>query len=72
MVVVRTFANTVEADLAASWLEASGVDSMVLADDVGGTYPMFQTTRGVRLMVRSEDEDRAKEILETSEQDPPT
>lgn len=67
MVVVRTYANTVEADLAASWLDADGVDSMVLADDAGGTYPMFQATRGVKLMVRIEDEDRAKAILETAE-----
>ena len=67
MVVVRTYANTVEADLAASWLEAGGVDTMVLADDVGGTYPMFQATRGVKLMVRAEDEDRAKEILDSAD-----
>ena len=32
-------------------------------DDAGGTYPMLQFVRGVRLMVFKADEARAKEIL---------
>jgi hypothetical protein len=69
VVAVRTYANEVEADLAASWLAAEGVDSMVLMDDAGGTLPSFQLMGGVRLVVRAEDEDRAKEILETAERE---
>ena len=36
---------------------------MVMADNAGGTYPMLQFIRGVRLMVYKADEARAKEIL---------
>ena len=69
VVAVRTYASEVEADLAASWLAAEGVESMVLMDDVGGTLPSFRVVRGVRLVVRAEDEDRAREILETAERE---
>ena len=68
-VAVRTYTNEVEADLAASWLGAEGVESMVLTDDLGGTLPSFRFVRGVRLVVRAEDEDRAREILETAERE---
>ena len=67
VVVARTYNTTVEAELAASWLEASGVDCMVLADDAGGVYPNFQITFGVKLLVRAADEPRAKEVLEAAE-----
>jgi hypothetical protein len=34
-----------------------------MADDAGGTYPMLQFIRGVKLMVAAADEARAREIL---------
>ena len=49
--------------MAAGLLESEGIEAMVMADDAGGTYPMLQFIRGVRLMVFKEDEARAKEIL---------
>jgi len=66
-VVVRTFANTIEADLAGSWLDAAGIDFMVMSDDAGGAYPFLQMTRGVKLIVAKADEARAQEVLETAE-----
>jgi hypothetical protein len=72
VVVVRVFSNTLEADLASSWLEAEGVEFTVLADDAGGTYPFLQVTRGVKLLVRAADEDRAKEILDAAERESET
>ncbi len=62
-VVLETFSNRIEAEMAAGLLEAEGVEALVLADDAGGTYPMLQFVRGVRLLVFKEDEARAKEIL---------
>jgi hypothetical protein len=62
-VVIETFSNRIEAEMAAGLLEAEGIEAMVMADDAGGTYPMLQFVRGVRLMVFKEDEARAKEIL---------
>ena len=62
-VVLETFPNRIEAEMAAGLLEAEGIEAWVMADDAGGTYPMLQFVRGVRLMVAQEDEARAREIL---------
>jgi hypothetical protein len=62
-IVLETFSNRIEAEMAAGLLESEGVEAMVMADDAGGTYPMLQFVRGVRLMVFKEDEARAREIL---------
>ena len=70
LVEVGTFAATIDAELAASLLDAEGIESMTLADDAGGAFPFFQATRGVRLLVRAEDETRAKEILEAPPSSP--
>lgn len=62
-VVLETFPTRIEAEMAAGLLESEGIEAMVMADDAGGTYPMLQFVRGVRLMVFKEDEARAQEIL---------
>jgi hypothetical protein len=62
LVLARSFASRVEADLAHAALEAGGVDAVVVADDAGGQYSSLWM-HGVRLLVRSEDESRALEIL---------
>ena len=50
-IVLETFSNRIEAEMAAGLLESEGIEAMVMADDAGGTYPMLQFIRGVRLMV---------------------
>ena len=62
-VVVATFPNRTLAALAASFLEAEGIETFILADDAGGAYPMLQFLRGVKLLVAPEDEARAREVL---------
>ena len=66
LVAVHTFSDRVEADLAASALEAAGIESMVVADDAGGTQPGLWEGRGVAVLVRREDEQTAREILDTT------
>ncbi len=66
-VVVATFANEWEADLAISWLESEGIATVLLADDAGGVLPMLQPSRGVKLLVSAENEARAREILSSAE-----
>jgi hypothetical protein len=61
-IVLETFSNRIEAEMAAGLLESEGIEATVMADDAGGAYPMLQFVRGVRLMVAQEDEARAKEI----------
>ena len=62
LVVVRTFGNRIDAELAHSALSAADIQSTILDDDAGGTQPELWL-RGVSLMVRAEDVERAEEIL---------
>ena len=62
-VVLETFSSRMEAEMAAGLREAEGIDTLIMADDAGGAYPMLQFVRGVRLLVFKEDEARAREIL---------
>jgi hypothetical protein len=67
-IVLETFPNRIEAEMAAGLLESEGVEAIVMADDAGGAYPSLQFVRGVRLMVYREDEARAREILKDMEE----
>jgi len=71
LVVVQTFLDRIEADLAASALQAAGIESMVAADDAGGTQPGLWEGEGVALLVRREDAQQARSILETPAKIPP-
>ena len=62
LVVVRTFLNRIDADLAQGALEAAGIDAMVGADDAEGNQPGLWMG-GVRLLVREEDAAEAAEVL---------
>ena len=62
LIVVRTFLNKAEAEIARGALEAEDLDSIIQADDAGGERPSLWMG-GVRLLVRAEDAERATEIL---------
>jgi len=65
LVVVHTFNNRAEADLAKSALEAAGIDAMVQADDGGGMRPAIAWAgSGMHILVRVEDADVAREVLD--------
>ena len=62
-VVVRTFSNRQEAELAVGALRAAGIESMLRTDDAGGLRPALSWSNGVELIVRNDDADEATEIL---------
>jgi hypothetical protein len=62
LVVVRTFINNFDAELARSALEAANIDAMIRADDAGGMRPHLWMG-GIELIVRAEDAQRADEVL---------
>jgi hypothetical protein len=64
-VVLRTFINVVEAEIAQTALEAAGIPSFVRADDCGGLHPHLQL-RGTALLVRAEDRAEAEQLLATA------
>jgi Putative prokaryotic signal transducing protein len=62
LVVVGTYLNKFEADIAQGALEAAGIQSLLSADDAGGTRPALWMS-GVRLLVRAVDVKQANEVL---------
>lgn len=62
MVVIRTFLNNVDAELARSALEAAEIESMIRADDCGGVRPHLWMG-GVELLVGSDDAAQAEAVL---------
>lgn len=64
--VVATFLTRVDADLARTALEAAEIEATVSADDVAGMRPHLWMG-GVRLLVSSNDLERAKAVLAEAE-----
>lgn len=63
-VVLRTYSNEAEANLAAAVLEANNIPSRVMADTAGGAIPAIAIVMPVRLFVRAGDADLARELLD--------
>jgi hypothetical protein len=63
LVVVRTFSDRMEAEVARGALEAAGIDSFIQTDDAGGLRPDLATRDGVHLVVRASDVAEAEAIL---------
>jgi hypothetical protein len=63
LVIVRTFSNRMEAEIARGALEAADIDSVIQTDDAGGLRPDLATRFGVHLLVRESDAAEADGIL---------
>jgi hypothetical protein len=64
LVTVGTYPNKIDAELAQGALEAADIEAVVSADDVGGMQPSMWVGEGVKVLVRAEDAERAKKVLE--------
>jgi Putative prokaryotic signal transducing protein len=65
LVVVHSFATEMEAVIAKSPLESAGIVASIQSDSAGGMRPhLGWSTGGYKIIVREEDEDAAREILE--------
>lgn len=64
LVVIRTYTNAFEAQVARTALDAADIVSMIRSDDCGGTRPHLWMA-GVELLVREEDAAEARAILDT-------
>jgi hypothetical protein len=61
--VVARFHYRHEGELAHGYLESAGVDSALLIDDAGGMDVGLAFVNPARVMVRTEDEARARAVL---------
>ena len=62
MIEVAAFPTRSEAEIAQGALAASGIESVLVADDAGGAYP-FDLSGGVRVLVEEKDADDAAAVL---------
>lgn len=70
LIVVGSFGNEPEAEIAKSALEAAGIDAMIQADTAGGMRPHIAWSgSGFKILVREEDATAAREVLEAPIQD---
>ena len=63
-VVIGTFSEEIEAELAKSALQDAGIDCMISGNDLGGLAPSLPMSRGVKLLVRAEDAEDAAKVLD--------
>jgi len=66
--VVQMYATRQAAEFGKMVLEGSGVPSFIRGDDAGGMRPFMAPVTGVRLVVRTQDMERADDILRESEE----
>ncbi len=62
-VVVGTFENEIDAEIAKGHLESAGISASIVKDDGGGMFPSLQNTEGVRLFVAESEEEKATVLL---------
>jgi hypothetical protein len=62
LVVVALFLNDIDAELARGALKAANIESIISSDDAGGLQPQLAMS-GIRLLVRAEDAEEARQIL---------
>ena len=70
IVEVARFFNVIEGEVACARLRAENIKAYLKTDNAGGIHPELNFTRGVRLMVLAEDQERAQEMLAPHPEDP--
>lgn len=63
LVVIATFANDAEAQMARAVLAAHDIPAVVLRDNAGGMLPALDWLVEIRLAVRESDETVARSVL---------
>ena len=61
--VLRTFINRYQAELAKGLLDDKGILNMISDEDIGGFQPGMIIGESIRLMVNEEDFKKAKEAI---------
>jgi hypothetical protein len=62
-VTVATFSDVIGAGLARDRLASEGIEAFVPDAQAGGVMPFLAQSGGVRVQVKAEDAERAREIL---------
>jgi hypothetical protein len=62
-VVVATFGYRHEAEFAKATLDSAGIESVLSIDDAGGAEAGLSFANPARIIVRSENQDSARDVL---------
>ncbi len=65
-IVLKTYINRYEADLAKGLLDEKGILNMILDEDVGGFRPGMVIGESIQLIVNEEDLEEAREAIKIS------
>ena len=65
LVVIRTYQNNLDADLAKSVLDAAGIDCVIRGSQHTPYHAGIALSQGLELIVRAEDAEDADRILDT-------
>jgi len=57
-----------EAQVLITHLKDEDIDAIIEKDDAGGMHPQLQAARGVKILVKDIDIEKAKKIIDTKEQ----
>ncbi len=60
---VEIFNSRVEAEIAKGYLKIMGINTQIVADDADQLYPSLDAVKGVRLLAKTEDVKKAKNLL---------
>jgi len=65
-IIVRSFTERTEAEIARGFLEAEGIPAAIAADDLGAEGPGMTFGKPINLVVEAADVERAGELLDQS------
>ena len=63
-VIVASYGNDFDAEIAKGHLESAGIEAIVIKDDGGGMLPSLQSNEGVKVMVSQKNEQKALQVLQ--------
>ena len=61
--MVEVYSSRTEAELAKGYLESMGINTSIMADDADQLYPSLGVVRGVKLLAKRDDVEKAKGLL---------
>jgi hypothetical protein len=66
--VVAQVPSEVEAQIIVGLLQSEGIPAAVTTDAAGGVEPQLELSQSVRVLVRGEDEERARALIAASQE----
>ena len=63
IILLKSYITRIEADMDANFLRSHGIEVIIQSDDCGGVSPGLTISNRIKLFIRQDDLDKAKELL---------